>query len=312
MITYSQEIIEKLLVAGSLPHEESRLRAPLVVDAFDWINFKTLEFHARASPASDPFCIPEYFFGDTGFCVHNAEHAGEIKSTWIGGTGLDRGHLQFFSMVAKSACDLIPQYWRKSKNMKDELRNPHQHLNCLEEIFWLSRWIRPQNIIASKRLLADSECDVDWQLHFGSSANDSIVINLEVKRIVGDVLRHIKGRTFKLNWFDDFCREKVLPKFRQSQPHEINVLAMTMIGAIDRDIQRLIAEWLTDHQVLIDAVLVTARESHSTRPFDWHFRNTKSGLLKCLLIEPSLEEQSLIYDLIHPIEVAGIPNNFNP
>ncbi len=307
MNTPSLESIERLLEAGSLEPNEAKRRAPLVFEDFEWIEFKSLRLEARPCPLSEPFCIPEYLFGNTGFSVEYAEQAKEIKSEWMGGTGLDRGHLQLFSRMSMTARELIPNIWLKSGKLRQCLRDPAQHLNTVEEICWLDRWLAPKNVESSKTLRSDADTDVDWQFCLGADPRNPIVVNLEVKRLIGDTLRHVRGRRFKLEWFERFCRESVVPKFKPSQEHEVNVLALSLFGEINREVQFVIGEWLKQQSVL-DAVLVTSREARRRSCFDWHFRNQKATRLKDFLREPSPEEQSWIFDLLVPIEIPGIPS----
>jgi hypothetical protein len=308
----SLESIEKLLKAGALEQKEARRRAPLVFEDFEWIGFKSLRLGARPSPLCSPFCIPEYHFGNTGFSVDYAEQAKEIKSEWIGGTGLDRGHLQLFSRVSLIARELLPDIWHKSGKLRHCLRDPAQHLNTVEEICWLDRWRAPKNIESSKNVRSDANTDVDWQFCLGEDPKNQIVVNLEVKRLIGDVLRHVRGRSFKPEWFERFCFESVIPKFKPSQEYEVNVLALSLFGEINRDVQMVIGEWLGKHQGPIDAVLVSSRESRRRSCFDWHFRSQKAAKMKGFLKEPSPEEQSWIFDLLVPIDFPGIPSIVKP
>jgi hypothetical protein len=307
MNTPSLESIERLLEAGSLEQTEAKRRAPVVFEDFEWIEFKSLRLGARPCPLAEPFCIPEYHFGNTGFSVNYAEQAKEIKSEWMGGTGLDRGHLQLFSRASVTARELIPNVWLKSGTLRRCLRDPAQHLNTVEEICWLGRWLAPKNVESSKTLRSDADTDVDWQFCLGEDPRNPIVVNLEVKRLIGDTLRHVRGRSFKLDWFERFCRESVTPKFKPSQEHEVNVLALSLFGEINRDVQFVIGEWLKQQSV-IDAVLVTSREARRRSCFDWHFRNQKATRLKDFLREPSPEEQSWIFNILVPIEIPGIPS----
>jgi hypothetical protein len=300
--------IERLLVAGSLDPAEAKMRAPTVLEAFEWIGFDLLKLHGRANPYAEPFCIPEYFFGRTGFSVDNAEGAKTIKPEWIGGTGMDRGHLQLFSRVSMIARELLPGIWLKSRNLRQCLRDAEQHLNTVEEICWLDRWINPRNIALAKSLRPDAGTDVDWQFQLGEVDQNPICINLEVKRLVGDVVRHLRGRTFKIEWFEKFCRQSVIPKFRPSDDDEVNVLALTLFGEISREVQLVIAQWLTERQSMVDAVLVTSREARRRSCFDWHFRNDKASRLKSFLKSPSAEEKSWIFELLVPIDIPGIPS----
>jgi hypothetical protein len=166
----------------------------------------------------------------------------------------------------------------------------------------------PKNIEYSKNVRSDADTDVDWQFCLGEDPQNPIVVNLEVKRLIGDVMRHVRGRHFKLEWFERFCRESVIPKFKSSQEHEINVLAISLFGEINREVQFVIGKWLIEHQGAIDAVLVTSREARRRSCFDWHFRNHKARRLQGFMREPSAEEQSWIFDLLVPIDIPGIPS----
>jgi hypothetical protein len=309
MITPSIDTIERILVAGLLDESEARRRAPLILEDFNWIGFDSLMLDARPCQAIEQylgssFRIPEYHFGYTGHSIDAAEQAAMIKVEWMGGTGLDRGHLQFFSRVSEIGRKLIPHFWHKPCRLRDSLRNPSQHLDTIEEVWWLDRWKSTENIKSSVKLNPECASDVDWTFTLGGGA---FSVNLEVKRLNSDCLRHVRGRTFKMEHFDRFCKSKVNRKFRKSEESEVNVLAITLFGEICREVQLVIEEWLIS-QDLIDAVIITSRESRQSRCFDWHFRNEKAQGLRVFLEEPTEEDQSLVFGLIVPIEILGIPS----
>jgi hypothetical protein len=308
------EDIEKLLIAGSLNPGEARKRAPLVKEDLDWIDFDSLMFDARPcefieEQTGSSFWIPEYHFGKTGSSIDAAEHAEVIRIEWMGGTGIDRGHLQFFSRVSEIARKLIPHYWLKPCKLRYALRNPTQHINTTEEIWWLDRWKRPEGIKSSVKLKQDSDADVDWTFTVGDGI---LTVNLEVKRLVGDCVRHVTDRTFKMDWFEQFCQDKVNPKFRASRENEINVLGLSLIGEITREVQLVVSEWLVNRQELIDAVVITTREARRKSSFDIQLRNTKAKLIKNFLKEPTHEDQSLAFSFIVPIKRLGIPSIVKP
>lgn len=301
--------IEELLVAGSLDKVEAKTRAPLVLEDFNWIGFETLTINGRPCQFMEEHLgsqiwIPEYHFGNTGFSIDLAEQADVIKTEWFGGTGLDRGHLQQFSKVSLVARNLIPHLWQTPGKLRHSLRDPAQHLNTVEEIWWLDRWINPQAIRSSIKLRKDSDKDVDWVFTLG---NGSIVVNLEVKRLVGDCMRHVRGRSLKIDPFDRFCQENVIPKFRASDEKEVNVLAISLFGEIDGNVQRVVGDWIAYRQDVIDAVIITSREARRSRCFDWHLKNEKAQNLRQFLREPTQEDQSLVFSLIVPIDIPGIP-----
>jgi hypothetical protein len=309
MSEISIELIVKLLMAGSLKESDARERAPLILEDFEWIDFDSLKLSARPFPVDNnnldiAFVIPEYSFGPTGFTIESAEQATEIRAEWMGGTGLDRGHLQLFSIVSVIARRLIPHYWHMPCKLRESLRNPTQHLNTIEEIWWLDRWKNPQNIRSSQKLIQGSNRDVDWTFNLGI---ETISVNFEVKRLVGDCLRHVRGRSFKADWLAEFCNKKVIPKFRPSEEHEVNVLGISLFGKISREVQLAIGEWLIG-QAHIDAVIISSRESRKSSCFDWHFRNPKAQGLRQFLNGPTAEDQGLVFGLVVPIDIPGFPN----
>lgn len=207
-----------------------------MVEDLEWIAFSKLHFTGREYPCREPgssrivgIPIPEYFFGDTGFDINHAKNPSDNVAEWLGGTGLDRGHLQLFSKISLIGRELIPHYWHTDEKLRYGLRNPPQHLNTVEEIWWLDRWLALQNTVKEHRLIPGSKVDVDWRFTLPSQ----ISVNLEVKRVPSDCVRHARGRAFSALWFKKFCEEKVLPKFRTSEENEVNVLAISLFGELD-------------------------------------------------------------------------------
>ena len=122
---------EPFLKLGSIEESKIARRAATLAKNLDWIAFEKFQISAQPYPFPDPntgqiISVPlaEYHFGETGFSVNNAENANDDVAEWFGGTGLDRGHLQFLSKVGETARSLIPNYWLKSKRLRDALRNP--------------------------------------------------------------------------------------------------------------------------------------------------------------------------------------------
>jgi hypothetical protein len=177
-------------------------------------------------------------------------------------------------------------------------------LNTVEEVWWLNRWQAPANIEMSRRLIDDSSTDVDWSFVLG----DNIRVNLEVKRFPSDCIRHARGRSFSAVWFDRFCNAKVLPKFRPSEAHEINVLAISLFGELDREVQIVLSDWLRQNQSVVDAVLVATRESRRRSRFDAQLINEKAGLLRHYLKDSDCEDHTLAFALEVPTKVPGFPN----
>lgn len=305
-VTVHAADIERCLRLGSLDDAAARRRAAILAEDINLIGFETFRLSAQPYPFPDSergAPLAEYHFGDTGCSVNNAENPFENKIQWFGGTGIDRGHLQFFSRVCELGRTIIPNFWLADKKLRAALQNPTQHLSALEEVWWLSRWCGLQNIRRGVRLRSDSKKDVDWSFHVPSA---NLQVNLEVKRLVSDAVRHARphARKFNESSFLRFCTEEVLPKFRKSTANEVNVLALSLFGEIDRDVQLVVSDWLKQ-QCLIDAVIITSREARRRSDFNRQLANEKSRILRHCLREYDEEDSSLWFVLDVAYELPG-------
>lgn len=317
--TVESEQIATLLKLGSLDDVEAERRAPILAADIENIGFDSFQLSCRPYPlpsAGERIVaapLPEYHFGDTGFSINKAQNAYDDFSSWIGGTGLDRGHLQFFSKVSQVGHALIPHLW--PRKLRAELRNPTQHLDTLEEIWWLGCWSAIENIRRGVRLRQGAADDVDWQFTIGGTRFASpVIVNLEVKRLKSDNKRHARGLEMDAAKFTHFCRDQVLRKFRPSCSDELNVLAISLFGEIDRDVQRVVSEWLlssdntdSDDAPLIDAVLLASRESRRRSSSDMQLRSDKGRLIKSHFRGPDAEDQSFFFVLDVPCKIPGLP-----
>ena len=134
---------------------------------------------------------------------------------------------------------LIPELW--PKKLRDELRNPTQHLDTLEEVWWLGCWSGIEDIRRAEQIKTGVADDIDWQFTIGSTGFSwRLKVNLEVKRLKSDNTRQARGREMNAHEFAQFCRDQVLRKFRPSRPDEVNVLGISLFGEIDGSVQRVI------------------------------------------------------------------------
>ncbi|MDQ6939789.1 MAG: hypothetical protein M3119_06485 [Verrucomicrobiota bacterium] len=315
--------IETLLKVGSLDKAEATRRALLLASDLDRINFEIFKLSCRPYriPSGDGRLIQtplaEYHFGDTGFGVHNARNSKDNISRWIGGTGLDRGHLQFFSKVSDIGHRIIPHFWLDSKKLRSQVRNPSQHLDTLEEVWWLGRWLGMEEIRHSEPMRKCLASDVDWQFVIAKTRSyRGLKVNLEVKRLKRDNLRHSR-QLLERHHFAQFCRDQVLSKFQPSLSDEVNVLAISLFGEIDRNVQSVVSNWLlgdenscphsANKEKLIDAVLLATRESRRQSSFDMQLRNEKARLIKPYLLTPDAEDESFFFVFEVPRALAGLP-----
>lgn len=315
---YSQQI-ETLLKLGPLDDTEACRRAPVLAADIDQIGFDTFRLSCRMYPVPSEgggilsIPLPEYHFGDTGFSVDRASNSNDDFPTWIGGTGLDRGHLQFFSKISQLGHNLIPRFW--PKKLRSELRNPSQHLDTLEEVWWLGCWSGIEDIRRAERMRSDTAANVDWQFVIAKTGfSTGLKVNLEVKRLKSDSKRHARGCRMEAHEFAQFCRGEVLGKFRPSDPDEVNVLAISLFGEIDGNVQRVISEWLlsnencdSQNKPLIDAVLLATRESRRRSSSDVQLRCEKAKLIKPYFCGPDPEDESLFFVLDVTYKIPGLP-----
>jgi hypothetical protein len=318
-IVISSQQIETLLKLGSLGDNEAHQRASMLADDIEQIGFSTFQLSCRLYPVPSPngqivaTPLAEYQFGDTGFSVHKARNSHDDFSTWIGGTGLDRGHLQFFSKVSQIGRSLIPELW--PQKLRAELRNPTQHLDTLEEVWWLGCWSGIENIRRAEHIKPGAAEDIDWQFTIGSTGFSSgLKVNLEVKRLKSDNTRQARGREMNAHEFAQFCRDQVPRKFRPSRSDEVNVLGVSLFGEIDGNVQRVISEWLlsnenrdSDDAPLIDAVLLATRESRRHSSFDRQLRNERAHLIKSHFRGPDAEDESFFFVFDVPVKIPGFP-----
>lgn len=300
--------LERYLKYGSLDADTVRRRALNLAEDINVIGFETFRLSDQLYefPGSESgLRLAEYHIGDTGCSVNNAKNSRENRIQWFGGTGIDRGNLQFFSRVCEIGRTVIPSFWLADRKLREDLRTPTKHFSTLEEVWWLSRWCGLQNIRRGVRLRSDSKKDVDWSFHI---SNANVQVNLEVKRIVSDAVRHARphARRFNSESFSRFCAEEVLPKFRESNSNEINVLALSLFGEINRDVQIVVSDWLKQ-QRQVDAVIIASREALRRAAFDPHLATEKSKMLRPYFAEPNEEDASFWFILdvaCEPPEVA--------
>jgi hypothetical protein len=248
--------------------------------------------------------LGEYHLGDTGFSVEKATNGRDNPATWRSGAGLSWGHLEFFSLVSLLGHHVIPDLWLSNSALRSKLRNPKQHLDTLEEVWWLGRWrqLKKRGISMDKKLRPTSKRNVDWQLQLPVSG---VTVNLEVKRMKKD---------FDSHTFAAFCESDLLPKFAESSEGEVNVLALTLVGQMfhpffetaEPTVNEVLEQWLAS-QTKIDAILVTARSQYGRNELYLHFRNKKARNLGDELLGLRDDERGMWFPIMATYELPGFP-----
>lgn len=174
------------------------------------------------------------------------------------GAGLTEGSLAGLAIVDEIARTRIPHAWPPQGKWKQRFMNLGEHLDALNEVWWLGRWpyLDAHSIEKDARLLPDHQTgkNVDWRF---TCLNGLVAINLEVKRREGSYAAHLHNKQLRL-----FGMEKdVWEQFgRPSRENELNVLAVTAFHpdalAADEDRHGIGSLLAGESRGCIDAVFV--------------------------------------------------------
>jgi len=201
------------------------------LDAVRFQDFEILPTREIADPATGLiFKLVEYQFGETDHDMEKAAPGFPKDSRLIDGTGLSRESLARFAQISAIGHTLIPHLWLGEKTLREHVRYPRQHLDTLNEVWWLSRWhgVDPASVVAeyafpqSKGTKKKKPPTVDWRFQVLDGA---VTINLEVKNRRGTVASKPMKKGVYL-----FGDEPENP-FQPSVEDEINVLAITAYHA---------------------------------------------------------------------------------
>lgn len=275
--------------------------------------FQILPTREIADPASGLlFKIVEYVFGPSGHDLDQAAPGFKKDPHFIEGTGLDRESLSRFAQISETGHTVIPQLWLGNKTLRERVRTPTQHLDTLNEVWWLSRWqgVIPDSVEMECALLGGPKKrtpTVDWRFRVLDGA---VTINLEVKNRRGTAASKPMKKGVYL--FGDNPEKP----FRPSTDDEINVLAITAYhaGAISAaEENQLVRDSLDKSPAdeVLDAVaLYVVGQGSRERLFFPTNRplHKKDLILRSLLKPETIEDHSRLIHHRFPIswEDAGI------
>ena len=304
MIPSKDQFAELLRLLG-LPEAQAEIRARWLIEDLEWIGFDDFSIfcdpYYRWPEDTTPLPIVEYSFGNTVFDVNNAASSRDLNATSIGGSTLSRGPLLMLSQVSEIARRLIPHLWLKSEELRKYLRTPAWHIAKLDEIWWLGRFTIAADI--TDRFSHREGTDIDWRFRLNNSGyiqNNDLWINLEVKNRPSDASRMAHREPFKVS---KILRE-VRKKFNPSSPEEVNVVAVTLFGPIDRTVQLDVSDWLQSSatkQPVVDAVLLWSLEGRVGSYFDIQLLAPKASILKAVVLPPDANERAVVRRLLHTI-----------
>lgn len=224
-----------------------------------WENFRILPTQVINPPGMGMIPIVQYEWGQDQFSIDKAEPFKKSRPAEDAeGSFLSRENLTWLGRVSEIGHTLIPHLWLGDKRLRQDVGEKNQHLDTLQEVWWLSRWhgIEEESIKREHlmRRSGKGSSTVDWRF---SIRGAGITINLSVKNRKGTAVS--KAHKKRLNLFDG----KEVAPFTASGPDEINVLAVTAYhgGLLTANEQReLVTDFLKRNQA-VDAVVIWVRIS---------------------------------------------------
>lgn len=305
-----------ILTQGTLLHRAQWLKQDL--DVIAWQDFQILPTQIISPPGMGMIPVVEYAWGQDQYSVDNARemYIPTKDAQAAEGTGLSRENLTWLGRVSEIGHTLIPNLWLSDKRLLREVRERNQHLNTLNEVWWLSRWhgIDPGSVQReytlrrdAKNLAKDYPATIDWRF---TLMGGLMAINLSVKNRQGSATSRIMNK--RVNLFD----KKDAYPFAPSGKDEINVLALTcyhggVLTASDQE--QLVTEYL-DKTPEIDAVVIWIKMSIEpvisgslTDSLHIYFPKTramdrKDHILRVILEkEVNIEDREVVGMIYHPI-----------
>lgn len=229
------------ILRGRLAPREARERARLVLEDVPRLR---CPLRLRFIAQEDRRGWPCYVFED--FAQPAAPLLSEIPpSSKAVGYGLNWGDLVTLSKVVELARRLWGWHW--VRRFRERMSSLPNHLSVVEELWWLGQWESP--IAIQQECSPFPSCDrtVDWQFQTGG-----VVINLEVKYRPGDWLRWVDARLYA-SLLDSYS-DTVAEKFPRKLPGQVNLVAMTLLGALGPELRARTTAFLEAHHTL-DGVL---------------------------------------------------------
>lgn len=236
------------------------------------------------------------------------------------GTAINREDILYLSQVCEMAHRLIPSLWINDQRLLKDVKVRTQHLDTLNEIWWLGRWAGLDEKLLEREvsIVPNSAKTIDWRFRlFGTDLSPSI--NVEVKRLISS----LGARAYKKNHYfyaalrADGSINKNDPrlKFKPSSEDEVNVLAVTWFDEISTELETEIQRFL-DEDDKIDCVVIWApgdRRRGGWMRFFPRFRDIpkKRQVISSLLVDPDDEDKARIIAFMFPRTLASIQAEMN-
>ncbi|CAN5701433.1 hypothetical protein BH11VER1_BH11VER1_12170 [soil metagenome] len=269
--------------------------------------------------------LVEYKFGETNHDTNHAKNPNKApkNSAAIVGSKLDREDLLHFSKVSEIGHTLIPNLWLSDTRLRADVQRSRQHLDTLNEVWWLSRWKDIDEGSIKREYLARKDdanrskqtpSTVDWRF---TALSGKVSINLSVKNRVGTIGSRPLNKGVYL-----FGDEPDKP-FDRSKDNEINVLAITAYHGgwiTPKQEADLVTEYLDETlkklaRPVVDAVALSIKGGSEPVSYDrLYFPKTrelhKKDLILTALFKPmDMEDESLAGINLFPMSLPDAIEN---
>jgi hypothetical protein len=264
------------------------------------------------------FLLVEYRFGKSLFDIEQASNPfqPQKETRHMDGSGLSQEDLLYLSKISEIGHTIIPHLWLSDLRLREDIRRPSQHLDTLNEIWWLSRWHGIDTGSVEREYLQrrnqengikQSPSTVDWRF---TVLGGQVMINLSIKNRPGSLGSSILDKNVYL--FDG----KEEKAFAESGDNEINILAITAYHG-DRlsptEQEAMVNEYFSKlERPVIDAVAISVMYGpggpSANRLYFPPGRNLekKDLILKAIYKPMDIEDQSRIGLIRHPISLPEV------
>jgi hypothetical protein len=245
-----EQWIESLLRLR-LPAEVAKLRAPMVDQDMALVGFA---LHPVDLPHSGwylekDYPVPlKYSIGDLRWNVYHS-----AKQKAMEGGFLTHGDFAYLSKCCLLGHSLLPDMW-PSKFAAD-LRHPERHLDVLNEVWWLGRFVNARSIAYEP---SQNGCKrPDWTFTCG----EDLKLSIEIKRRPSTTRLHI-GQAAQIDIFRDIAE-----KFDPIATDHLRLACITVYCPINRAFQERCNSWLNENRESVDAILCFSFSALEHTPF---------------------------------------------
>jgi len=215
----------------------------------------------------------------------DADHPAEQKA--MEGGWLTHGDFAYLSKCCLLGHSLLPDMW--PSKFSADLCHPERHLDVLNEVWWLGRFVNARNIAYEPSRNGGKR--PDWTLTCG----EDLRLSVEIKRRPATTRLHI-GQTAQIDIFRDIAE-----KFDPVATGNLRLACITVYCPINRAIQERCNAWLNENRESVDAILCFSFSAQEHRPFFVAPLRLESLLSKLVLQNLNDEDIDTIGVVQHPL-----------